>query len=170
MSAQLLPLSPPAPLDSHHIVQGFDSGEPSLDSWLARWALANQASGASRTFVACRGDRVVAYYALAAGAIASNEAPGRLKRNMPDPIPVFVLGRLAVDRSEQGRKLGASMLRDAVLQTCRAAQHGGITGLLVHAISEEAKRFYLRWGFVESPANPLTLVATMKDLNALIEG
>lgn len=164
-----VPLSAPEALTERHIIDGFDSGVPVLDDWLSRRALPNQVSGASRTFVTCRDNRVVAYYALAAGGIASSEAPGRLKRNMPSPIPVFVLGRLAVDRTEQGKKLGALMLRDAATQTYMASRHGGIAGLLVHAISENAKRFYLRWGFVESPSDPSMLVATMKDLSALIE-
>jgi len=160
----------PQPLADHHHVEGFDSGEATLDLWIARRAKPNQASGASRTFVVCRADKVIAYYALAAGAIASNDAPGRMRRNMPDPIPVFVIGRLAVDRSEQGKGLGSLLLRDAVLRTRQAAQHGGIAGLLVHAISENAKRFYLQWGFVESPSNPLTLVVKIKDIDALMQG
>jgi GNAT superfamily N-acetyltransferase len=162
------PLSAPEALADRHVVDKFDSGEPALDDWLRRRAKANQASGASRTFVACRGANVVAYYALAAGAIASSEAPGRLRRNMPDPIPVIVLGRLAVHRAEQGRRLGSLLLRDAVLRTHQAAQAAGIAGILVHAISENAKRFYLRWGFVESPSDPRTLVARMRDLDALL--
>ena len=161
-------LCAPGALTERHNVDGFDCGEATLNAWLTRRAMANQVSGGSRTFVVCREQIAVAYYALAAGGIASNEAPGRVRRNMPDPIPVFVLGRLAVDRSEQGRGLGSVLLRDAVLRTHQAAQHGGIAGVLVHAISDEAKRFYLRWGFVESPSNPLTLVARMKDLDLLL--
>lgn len=158
----------PEPLEEHHVVEGFQSGESLLDTWLARRAKANQISGASRTFVVSREGRVIAFYALAAGAIASNEAPGRIRRNMPDPIPVFVLGRLAVDRSQQGKGLGSLLLRDAALRTGQAARHGGIAGLLVHAMSEQAKRFYLQWGFVQSPSNPLILLARIKDLDALM--
>ncbi len=151
-------LTAPRPLDEGHSTDGFDCGERLLDEWLRRRALANQASGGSRVFVVCRGERVVGYYALAAGAIASNEAPGRLRRNMPDPIPVFVLGRLAVDRAERGKMLGSLLLRDAVIRTRAAAEFGGVAGLLVHALSEDAKRFYTRHGFVECPSSPLTLV------------
>jgi GNAT superfamily N-acetyltransferase len=157
-------LSTPDPLNESHILDQFECGEPALDDWLRRRALANQASGASRTFVTCRDARVVGYYALAAGGITSSEAPGRVRRNMPDPIPVMVLGRLAVDRREQGKGLGALLLRDAVERTCRLASEMGMAGILVHAISEEAKRFYQHWGFVESPLNPMTLVARLKDL------
>ncbi len=160
-------LSAPEALAEQHIVDAFDSGEKVLDEWLRRRAKPNQISGASRTFVVCRGANVIAYYALAAGAIASNEAPGRPRRNMPDPIPVIVLGRLAVHRAEHGKRLGSLLLRDAVLRTRQAAQAAGIAGILVHAISEEAKRFYLHWGFMECPSNPLTLVVRMSDLDAL---
>lgn len=161
---ELIPLSAPAPLGEEHDVAQFDCGVAVLNDWLRRRALANQLSGASRTFVVCRNERVVGYYALAAGAIASNEAPGRLRRNMPDPIPVFVLGRLAVDLSEQGRMLGSLLLRDAAIRTRAAAEFGGVAGLLVHALSEDAKRFYMQRGFSESPSNTMTLVARLKDL------
>jgi len=114
--------------------------------------------------VTCRGARVVGYYALAAGGITSSEAPGRLRRNVPDPIPVMVLGRLAVDSREQRKGLGALLLRDAVERTRRLASEMGMAGIVVHAISAEAKRFYQHWGFVESPLNPMTLVARLKDL------
>jgi GNAT superfamily N-acetyltransferase len=157
-------LSAPDPLNESHVLDQFECGEPALDDWLRRRALANQASGASRTFVTCRGACVVGYYALAAGGITSSEAPGRVRRNMPDPIPVMVLGRLAVDRREQGKGLGALLLRDAVARTRRLAGEMGMAGILVHAISVEAKRFYQHWGFVESPLNPMTLVARLKDL------
>ena len=158
------PLSAPDPLNEGHILDQFECGEPALDDWLRRRALANQASDASRTFVTCRGARVVGYYALAAGGITSSEAPGRLRRNMPDPIPVMVLGRLAVDSREQRKGLGALLLRDAVERTRRLASEMGMAGIVVHAISAEAKRFYQHWGFVESPLNPMTLVARLKDL------
>jgi GNAT superfamily N-acetyltransferase len=161
-------LSAPEALADHHVVDAFDCGEPDLDIWLRRRALANQVSGASRTFVVCRMAHVVGFYALAAGAIASNEAPGRLRRNMPDPIPVLVLGRLAVHRAEQGRNLGSLLLRDAAIRTHRVANDTGVAGVLVHAISEPAKAFYARRGFVECPSNPLTLVARVKDLEALL--
>lgn len=157
-------LSAPEALGDAHDIDDFACGEPSLDDWLRRRARANQITGASRTFVVRRGPRVVAYYALAAGAVASSDAPGRLRRNMPDPIPVFVMGRLAVDRSEQGKLLGSALLRDAVMRTREAAKLGGVAGLLVHTISEGAKGFYLRRGFVECPNNPMTLVARIKDL------
>jgi GNAT superfamily N-acetyltransferase len=157
-------LSAPEPLNETHLLDKFECGELTLDNWLRKRALANQVSGASRTFVACRAAHVVGYYAIAAGGIISHEAPGRLRRNMPDPIPMMILGRLAVDRREQGKGLGSLLLRDAVARTHRLAREMGIAGLLVHAISPAAKRFYEHWGFVESPHNPMTLVARLKDL------
>jgi GNAT superfamily N-acetyltransferase len=168
MGRGLTPLSAPEALDEAHDVDDFSCGEPTLDAWLKRRARANQVSGASRTFVVRRGARVVGYYALAAGAIASSEAPGRLRRNMPDPIPVFILGRLAVDRGEQGNQLGSLLLRDAALRTLKAAEFGGIAGLLAHAISGPAQRFYLNHGFVSSPSNPMTLIVRIKDLASLV--
>jgi predicted N-acetyltransferase YhbS len=168
MTGQDSALSAPEALAGHHVVDAFDSGVTALDAWLRRHGLPNQVSGASRTFVVCRGKHVVGYYALAAGGIASNEAPGRLRRNMPDPIPMIVLGRLAVHREEQGRRLGSLLLRDAVIRTHQIASHAGIAGILVHAISEQAKTFYLRWGFVECPSNPLTLVARVRDLDEVL--
>lgn len=158
-------LSAPVPLADHHELADFDSGVPELDDWLRRRARANQASGASRTFVACEEDRVVAYYALASGAVKQPEAPGRLRRNMPDPIPVAVLGRLAIDRNWQGRGLGRALVRDAGLRLLRAADIVGIRGLLVHAISEDAKAFYLAVGFLPSPSDPMTLMVGLSDLN-----
>src|SRR5208283_2741593 len=118
----------------------FASGEPALDEWLRRRARANQASGASKTYVVCDGQRVVAYYALASGAIAQGSAPGKFRRNMPDPIPAVVLARLAVDRQWQGRGLGRAMFRDAARRVVHAADAIGIRGIVVHAISEDARR------------------------------
>jgi len=129
-----VPLSPPEPLSDDHQIDDFDSGEPVLDDWLRRRARANQASGASRTYVVCEAKRVVAYYALASGAIAQAAVPGRFRRNMPDPIPVVVLARLAVDRNYQGRGLGRSLFRDAGRRVVHAADTIGIRGVVVHAI------------------------------------
>ena len=161
-------LSPPAPLDETHDASVFDCGEPSLNDWLVRRARANQVSGASRTFVVCRDGFVVGYYALAAGGVASTAAPGRVRRNMPDPIPMAVLGRLAVDRSLHGQGVGRAMLRDAVLRTLQASAAIGVRGILVQAISENAARFYRACGFVPSPGDPMLLMATLGDVTAAL--
>lgn len=161
-------LTAPEPLAGHHAIAAFDSGVPSLDAWLRRRAAQNQASGASRTFVVCDGVRVVGFHALASSAIAPAAAAGRFRRNMPDPIPVVVLGRLAVARSHAGQGLGRALFQDAARRVIHAADAIGIRGLLVHALSEEAKAFYLRLGLDESPLEPMTLMATVADLRAAL--
>ena len=161
-------LSAPEPLASHHSTDAFDSGVPSLDEWLRRRAAQNQASGASRTFVSCEGDKVVGYYALASSAVAPAAASGRFRRNMPDPIPVVVLGRLAVAQSHQGHGLGRALFQDAARRVIHAAEAIGIRGLLVHALNEEAKAFYLGLGLEESPLEPMTLMVTIADLRAAL--
>jgi predicted N-acetyltransferase YhbS len=164
-----LPLSAPEPLADDHQIDIFDCGEPALDDWLRRRARANQASGASRTYVACGGKRVVGYYALASGAIAQAAAPGRFRRNMPDPIPVAVLARLAVDQDYQKSGLGRGLFRDAARRVAHAADTIGIRGIVVYAISEEARRFHIALGFDPCPAHAMTLVATLQDVRAVLE-
>lgn len=159
-------LRAPEPLADHHAFADFDSGVPSLDAWLERRASANQASGASRTFVVCDDARVVGYYALASSAVVPAAAPGRFRRNMPDPVPVVVLGRLAVARSHHGQGLGHALFQDAGRRVVHAAEAIGIRGLVVHALSGEAKAFYLRLGLEESPLEPMTLMTTVADLRA----
>lgn len=161
---QAVSLTAPEPLAAHHDTASFACGVESLDHWLKQRALKNQASGASRTFVVCEGNRVVAYYALASSAVAAEVATGRLRRNMPDPIPVVVLGRLAIDQSLQGRGVGRALVRDALLRVIGAADAIGIRGMIVHALSESAQAFYERVGFEPSPLDPLTLMATITDL------
>jgi GNAT superfamily N-acetyltransferase len=158
-------LRPPEPISSIHDVSVFDSGEPSLDDWLRRHALPNEARSGSRTYVVCAepGKKVVAYYSLAVGAVAHAGARGSIRRNMPDPIPVILIGRLAVDRTIQSRGLGRSLLRDAILRTVQAASIAGIRAILVHAISEKAKRFYEQCGFRASPIDPMTLMITVAE-------
>jgi len=158
--------SAPAPLADHHGLETFASGNPALDDWLRRRARPNQVSGASRTFVIAVEHAVVGYYALASGAVISEVAPGRFRRNMPEPIPVAVLARLAVDRGYQGQGLGRALFRDSALRVIQAAHAIGIRGMVVHAVSEDAKRFYLGLGFSESLIEPLTLMVTLGDLQA----
>lgn len=159
-------IRPPEPLTAKHILGAFDSGVMSLDDWLRRRALPNQVSGASRTFVVVDTGQVVAYAALATSAVAPDAAPGRFKRDMPDPIPVVVLGRLAIARSHQGRGLGRALFQDAAHRVIQAADTIGIRGLLVHAISEEARAFYLLLGLAPSPLEPMTMMTTVADLKA----
>lgn len=157
-------IASPTLLSAGHDTAQFNCGSSSMDEWLNKRALRNQDTGASRTFVICEGTRVIGYYALATGSVERLVAPGSIARNMPEPIPVIVLGRLAVDTQYQGRRLGAALLKDAMLRTLSIAQNVGVRGLLVHAISEEAKQFYLSYGFQGSPIEPMTLLLSVQHL------
>jgi GNAT superfamily N-acetyltransferase len=156
-------ITTPEPITASHLTEPFSCGIPVLDEWLKRRALKNEVSGASRTFVACQEGRVIGYYALATGSVRHLDAPGNIRRNMPDPIPVMVLGRLAVDQQWQHAGLGRGLLKDAVLRSLSVSQHAGIRALLVHVLSEDAKIFYVQNGFLESPIDPMTLVLSLKD-------
>lgn len=153
----------PSPLTEEHEVTFFRSGEPILDDWLKRRAVNNQTSGASRTYVISDERRVIGYYTLAAGAVTATEAPGKVRRNMPEPIPVMVLGRLAVDQEWQGQGLGLDLLRDAILRTLQAAEIAGIRAMLVHALHGQAASFYEHAGFRSSPIRPLTYFLPLAD-------
>lgn len=156
-------LSAPQPLAATHRLDGFSCGEPSLDDWLKRRALTNHLNGASRTFIVVDPDHcVLGYYALAAGAVAHQEATNAVRRNMPDPVPVMVLARLAVDARAQGIKLGASLLQDAVARVQAVAENAGVRALLVHALNERAKQFYEHYGFRASPIHPMTLMLPLR--------
>src|SRR5437588_2233709 len=128
-------LTAPEPLAPDHELDAFDCGVAALNDWFKRRARRNEAEGASRTFVICAGRRVVGYYSLAAGSILHAAATGRVRRNMPDPVPVLLLGRLAVDHNWHGKGLGADLLYDAVLRAIGAAESVGVRAILVHAIS-----------------------------------
>ena len=163
-------LSAPEPLSDRHRLETFASGEPSLDDWLKRRALPNQLSNSSRTYVVCEDDAVIAYYCLATGAIDHAEAPSKLKRNRPNPIPVIVLGRLAIHQDHQDKGLGTALLRDAILRSLQAADQVGAAAILVHAISERAKRFYRSRGFLESPVQSMTLCLMLQTARAALAG
>lgn len=157
-------LRPPEALDAGQSLAAFDCGVAELNDWPRKRALANHREGASRTYVVANGERVVGYYALAAGGIFASAAPGLFRRNMPNPIPVALLGRLAVDRAHRGQGLGRALFRDAAKRVLAAADTLGIRGLIVHAISEEARAFYLALGLEPSPLEPMTLLVTLADL------
>ncbi len=165
---EITDLRAPELLAESHLLESFRCGEDSLDDWLRRRARTNQASGASRTYVICEGAQVVGYYALASGSITMDDAPGRFRRNMPDPIPVAVLARLAVDRTWRGKGIGRGLFRDAARRVAHAADVIGIRGIVVHAISEEARNFYVALGFDLSPREPMTLMVTLKDVEAVL--
>ncbi|WP_208514175.1 GNAT family N-acetyltransferase [Variovorax paradoxus] len=162
-----LTLGAPEPLGLAHLLSEFACGEANLDDWLRKRALANQATGASRTFVVCDTARQVhGYYAMAAGAVSHQDATSGVRRNMPDPIPVLVLARLAVDLRAQGIQLGAALLQDAVLRAIAVSQNTGVRALLVHALHERAKQFYAHHGFIESPLHPMTLMLRLSTVKA----
>ena len=156
-------LHAPQPLTADYQLNTFNCGETSLDEWLKRRALLNQSNGASRTFVVVDENQLVmGYYALAAGAVRHQDATRSIRQNMPNPIPVMVLARLAVDIRTQGMQLGAGLLRDAVDRSLAVAKNTGVRALLVHALHERAKEFYLYFGFQASPVHPLTLMLRLK--------
>ena len=158
-------LSAPVPLVASHRMDDFACGEASLDDWLKRRALGNQLSGASRTFVVTEADgQVFGYYALAAGAVAHETATSAVRRNMPDPVPVMVLARLAVDQRAQGRQLGGALLQDAVRRSLAVAEKAGVRALLVHALHERARQFYEHYGFQPSPHHAMTLMLRLNSV------
>ncbi|WP_447970331.1 GNAT family N-acetyltransferase [Nitrospira sp. M1] len=157
---------PPEALDAKHILDDFACGNDTLNSWLKRRAMKNEASGASRTYVVCHQNHVIAYYTLATGAVQCADSPGRIRRNMPDPIPVMILGRLGVHLNWQKKGLGGDLLADAVKRTLQAANIAGIRAIVVHALSEEAKQFYARFGFQSSSTDLMDLMITLNDAQA----
>ena len=160
-------LKPPGPINQNHQLDNFACGVPSLDIWLKTKARRNERSRASRTYILCsNNDEVIGYYALATGSISPTQAPGKVKRNIPNPIPVMVLGRLAIDCKHQGQGLGDALLRDAILRVLQAADIAGIKAIIVHAISEQAKAFYLARSFTESPANPMTMILPLESIQS----
>lgn len=162
-----LELTAPQPLSTAHRLDEFSCGEAVLDEWLRRRAISNQVRGARRTFVVTDKDgRIYGYYAMAAGAVSQQMATGGVRRNMPEPIPVMVLARLAVDHRAQGIKLGGALLQDAVNRALVVAQNTGVRALLVHCLHDRAKSFYVHYGFEASPADPMTLMLRLSSAKA----
>lgn len=162
-------VSAPQPLASHHDLSSFNCGVAILDEWLAKRARRNEADGASRTFVAADGLRVLGFYSLAAASVLHRDSIGKVRRNMPDPVPALLLGRLAVDRAWHGKGLGAGLLSDAVWRAIGAADLIGIRAVLVHAISNSAKSFYEKHGFRPSPIDPMMLMITLEEARRMID-
>ncbi|MBE9549191.1 MAG: GNAT family N-acetyltransferase [Proteobacteria bacterium] len=158
----------PVVLNENHSVSKFDCGNDTLNDWLKKRALKNQKNGASRTFVICQKSLVIGYYALASGSIERVASPKSVARNMPEPIPVMILGRLAVDTHMQGQKLGSALLKNALLRTLSVSKNVAIRAVLVHAISVDARRFYLSYGFQVSPIDPMTLMLPIRHIENLL--
>jgi GNAT superfamily N-acetyltransferase len=159
-----LTIHSPVLLTAAHDITDFDSGVASLDEWLKRRALKNNVAGASRCFVTCDGQRVIGYYSLSAGALRHELAPKAMQRNMPDPLPALLLGRLAIDKAYHNQGLGKALLRDAMQRSLNISEQTGVFAVMVHALSEAAKRFYLSCGFVESPLQPMTLAMSLASI------
>ena len=162
------------PLRAEEHLTGFDCGNPMLNQWLLNRAMRNQTTGASRTYLArpTQGPEVAGapagYYSLAASAVALATAPGPIRRNMPDPIPVVLLGRLAPDLHHRGTGLGGALLKDAATRTLAAADTIGVRALLVHAIDEQAEAFYRHFGFIPAPVDTATLFLPLTHLQATL--
>ena len=161
----MISVKAPCPLNSHHKLDGFLCGISSLDSWLKTKARKNESARASRTYVLCDANNdVIGYYALAVGSISAGYAPRKVKRNMPDPIPVMLLARLAMHKNYQGKGLGDALLRDALLRILQASEIAGIKAVMVHAISQRAKKYYADRSFVESPSSPMTMILPLASI------
>ena len=154
-----------------HDLSRFDCEVPSLTEWLRKFAWANQQAESAKVYVAHRRDRiVVGYHSLTASSVGRDDAPARVARGLANhPIGTVLLGRLAVDRRHQGHGLGKALLRDALLRTAQAADTVGVRALLVHALDDNARRFYQHFNFEPSPVDPMHLMLLMKDLRALLK-
>ena len=157
----------PELLNNSHNTADFNCDDDTLNEWLSKKALKNQKNKASQTFVICNGDKVIGYYALATGSVERMNTPKSLARNMPNPIPVIVLGRLAIDNEFHGKGLGAALLKDAIQRTIYISENVGVKALLVHAVSDAAKSFYLHHNFIESPHKSMTLLLSMSNSHIL---
>lgn len=167
----MAPLSAPEPLGPDHDVSQFSSGVPALDAWLRSKARPNEAKGGARSYVACDGKRVAGFYSLAASSVERRRVPARVGRNMPEPIPVILLGQLAVDSAYQGRNLGGDLVVDAAHRALAASEHIGARAIVVQAIDERVKSFYERYGFRQfTDAEPLMLILRMSEVKALLDG
>lgn len=163
-----LDLTPPSPITVNQELANFDSGELSLNEWLKKRAFKNHAVGALRCFVLCAGKDVIGYYSLSAGAISHEAAPKAMWRNMSNPLPVLLLGRLVVDKRYHNQGIGQALLRDAMLRAVNVSGDAGVFAILVHALSNQAKQFYLSRGFVESPLQPMTLIMTIETVRSIL--
>jgi len=161
------PLTGPEKLARHHELDAFSCGVESLDHWLKRFAYTNQQSDLTTTYVVHRKNKVVGYYSLTAGSVNREDAPLRVAKGAPNhPIGVVLLARLAVHESEKGAGLGRALLKDALVRSASAADIIAVRAVLVHALNEEARQFYMRFDFEASPVHPLHLMLLMKDIRA----
>jgi predicted N-acetyltransferase YhbS len=157
-------------LDAHHDVTTFNSGKRELDTWLQRHALAAQRMDSARTFVATRSDRIIGYFSLTMGSVLRAEAPAKLVRGMPAyPVGMVLLARLAVDQSEQGKGVGAMLLAEALRKAVAAGEVAAARLIVVDAVDDSAAAFYQRYGFIQTPENPLRFYRRVKDVRASLD-
>ena len=171
MPPQETPLSKVETISESHDLSGFDCGtHPSLNDWLRRFALTNQKNESARTYVVHRNGSVVGYYSISAGSVTVGESSARMAKGLArHPIPVILLARLAVDKREAGKGLGKALLRDALSRIARAADIVGARAVLVHAIDDQARKFYEHFDFESSPIHELQLMLLMKDLRKALQ-
>jgi len=158
--------NPPVALVASHQRKAFDCGDESLNIFIQKFALQNQKKDANRTYVVIDDDnQVIAYYSLVAGEVVHQAAPGVVKKGLAKhPIPVIVLAKLAVDVNYQGMGLGCSLLQDALKRALNVVQEIGVRAILVHAKNENAASFYRKFGFLQSPTDPLHYYLLVKDI------
>lgn len=171
MPHQKPPLSKVEPISESHDVSRFDcGGHESLNDWLKRFALTNERNESARTYVVHRNGLVVGYYSISAGSVSVEEVPARISKGLArHPVPVILLARLAVDKDERGTGLGKALLKDALRRIAQAADIVGARAVLVHAIDEQARKFYEHFDFEPSPVHDLQLMLLMKDLRKALE-
>jgi GNAT superfamily N-acetyltransferase len=157
-------LSAPSPITPAHDLSRFKCGKEALDDWLRQRALKSEGLRHARTCVVAHGNTVVGFHSIVMGAVQIGLAPSKLKRNAPDPIPVGILARMAVDVRFRGQGLGAALLKDGLLRILQASEIVGARAVLVHAIDAEALRFYEKYGFKEFPSGSKTLFLPMETL------
>ncbi len=163
-------ITAPQPLSEKHVIEGFDCGNGFLNDWLIKYAMANSRANASKTFVVCVNQEVIGYYSLAMGSVDYEEATLRIKKGLArHPIPVVVLGRLAVDIRYQKKRLGISLLKDALLRALTVSEHIGARAVFVNAKDDNAKEFYEKHGFCSLPSDSLKLMILIKDIKIIIE-
>ncbi len=150
--------------------KAFDCGEESLNGWLATQARQSMESHDAVTYLLVEdspgGEAIAGYYCLAAGSVTREETPSPMAKRAPEPIPAIRMGRFAIDRSIQGQGGGAELLREALLSAASGGKLIGARVMLVDAISEEARSFYERFGFIPSPIHPLQVLYDLRIVEA----
>jgi GNAT superfamily N-acetyltransferase len=170
MCCDKLPFSPVEKIRADHDTESFDCGKTELNRFLSRFAFASHRAHTAQTYVVCRGKRIVGYYSLTVGQVSHSNAPARISQGIANyPIPLMILARLAIDKTEQGQGLGAALLKDALIRSAKAADITGIRALFVHAKDEPAIAFYQHFNFRPSPTDPQHLFLLMKDILKIVE-